>query len=109
MKNNRSTSYVFTADPLSVEDMLRIDIVKKSVKSMNEQSKKSHYWAVKRAEFNGEAAPKAPKKFRVRLMGRGPRRVHANMRYGGRYNTAYDAYLPQKHATRFDVYIAEVR
>ena len=108
-KFTRATSYVFTADHLSVEDMQRIDIVKKSVKSMNDQAKQSHKWAVKRAEYYGEEAPKAPKRYRVRLMGRGPRRVYANTNYGGRYNTAYDSYLPQRYATRFDVYISEVR
>lgn len=105
----RAKSYVFTADPQSVTDMQQIDIVKKSVKSMNAQAKKAHSYAVMRATFNGEPKPKAPTRYRVRLMGRGPRRVYANTNYGGRYNSAYDAYLPQRYAVKFDVYIAEVR
>ena len=108
-KLNRSTSFVFTADPLSVSDMEKIDIVKKTVSAMNKQAKESHKWAVRRAEYYGEPIPKAPIRKRVRLMGRGPRRVYANTNFGGRHNTAYDAYLPQRYATRFDVYIADVR
>lgn len=108
-KLNRATSYVFTADPLSASDMQQIAVVKKTVKSMNDQAKQSHYWAVKRAEYYGEPTPKAPKRFRVRLMGRGPRRVHAQAAYGGRYDSSYDSYLPQRFAVKFDVYIAEVR
>ena len=109
MNKPRATSYVFTADPMSASDMQQIAIVKKSVKSMNDQAKQSHKWAVKRAEYYGEVPPKAPKVYRVRLMGRGPRRVHARANYGGRYNSSYDSYLPQRYATHFDVYIAEVR
>jgi len=105
----RAKSYVFTADPLSAVDMQQIDIVKKSVKSMNDQAKQAHSYAVRRAQFHGEPMPKAPTRYRVRLMGRGPRRIYANTNYGGRYNSAYDAYLPQRYAVKFDVYIAEVR
>ena len=108
-KFTRATSYVFTADPLSVEDMQRIDLVKKTVKSMNDQAKQMHKWKVQRAKFYGEETPKAPVRYRVRLMGRGPRRVYANANYGGRYNSAYDSYLPQRYATHFDVYVSEVR
>jgi hypothetical protein len=108
-KTSRATTYVFTADPMSASDMQQIAIVKRTVKSMNDQAKQSHAWAVKRAEYYGEVAPKAPARYRVRLMGRGPRRVHANTNYGGRYNSAYDSYLPQRYATHFDVYIHEVR
>lgn len=109
MTKPRSTSFVFTADPLSASDMQQIAIVKKTVKSMNDQAKQMHKWAVKRAEYYGELPPKAPVRYRVRLMGRGPRRVYANANYGGRYNSAYDSYLPQRYATRFDVYVSEVR
>ena len=100
----RADSYVFTADPLSVSDMEKIDIVKKTVSAMNKQAKESHKWAVRRAEYYGEPIPQAPTRKRVRLMGRGPRRVHAGVR-----NSRYDSYLPQRYATRFDVYIADVQ
>jgi hypothetical protein len=105
-KPRTSTGYIFTADPLSAADMQQIDVIKKTVKAINDSVMQSHKYAVMRAEYQGLPAPKKPNRQRVRLMGRGPRRVHAQTRYGGRYNSAYDSYLPQKHATRFDVYIA---
>ena len=106
-KLNRSTSYVFTADPLSVVDMEKIEIVKKTVRAMNKEAKTAHGYAVRRAEFYGEPIPKAPIRKRVRLMGRGPRKQAALNDYGRK--RAYDAYLPQRYAVRFDVYIADVR
>jgi hypothetical protein len=108
-KTKRTDSYVFTADPQSVADMQQIDIVKKTVKAINLNNAQSYKYACRTAEYRGEPLPKKPSRLRVRLMGRGPRRVHANLKYGGRYNNAYDAYLPQKHATHFDIYIANVR
>ncbi len=106
-KVNRSTSYVFTADPLSVADMEKIEIVKKTVRALNAEAKIAHGYAVRRAQYYGEPIPKAPTRKRVRLMGRGPRRQAAIQDYGRKH--AYDAYLPQRYATRFDVYIADVR
>jgi hypothetical protein len=103
----RAKSYVFTADPQCVTDMQQIDIVKKSVKSMNAQAKQAHSYAVMRATFHGEPKPKAPTLYRVRLMGRGPRRQASLKDYGRAH--VYDAYLPQRYAVKFDVYIAEVR
>lgn len=102
----RSKSYVFTADPQSAVDMQQIAIIKKAVKSMNDQEKQAHVYACRRAEYRGEPLPKAPRRYRVRLMGRGPRKQAAIQDYGRKY--AYDSYLPQRYATRFDVYIAEV-
>jgi hypothetical protein len=103
----RSTSYVFTADPQSAADMQQIAMIKKTVKSMNDQAKQSHYWAVKRAEYQGLPIPKAPNRYRVRLMGRGPRVQAALQDYGRK--RAYDAYLPQEYAVKFDVYVSQVR
>lgn len=103
----RSASYVFTADPQSVTDMQQIAIVKKSVKSMNDQAKQAHFYACRRAEYYGEPLPKAPRRYRVRLMGRGPRKQAALNDYGR--SRAYDAYLPQQYAVKFDVYVSEVR
>lgn len=107
MKKARSSSYVFTADPSSVADMQQIDMVKKTVKAMNDQSKQAHGHAVRRAMFYGEPKPKAPIRYRVRLMGRGPRAQAALKDYGR--SNAYDAYLPQRYAVKFDVYVSEVR
>ena len=107
MKNTRTTNYIFTADPLSVTDMQQITIVKKTVKAMNDTVMQSYKYAVRRAAFNGEQLPKKPTRQRVRLMGRGPRRIAE--RIDGLRRTSYDAYLPQRHAVTFDVYIADVR
>lgn len=108
MRNTtRTTSYVFTADPLSAVDMEKIDIIKKTVRAINAEAKIAHGYAVRRAQYHGQPIPKAPTPKRVRLMGRGPRRQAAIQDYGRKH--AYDAYLPQRYATRFDVYIADVR
>lgn len=110
-KNKRSKSYVFTADVNSVEDMLKINLVKKTVKSINDSARQSHKWAVRRAQATGMPIPKKPKIHRVRLMGRGPRKASYkdNLANGG-YPvwSGYNCYLPQRYATSFDVYISEV-
>ena len=107
LKRPRSNSYVFTADPNSVTDMQQIDLVKKTVKAMNDRAAENHKYACMRAKYYGQEMPKKPNRMRVRLMGRGPRRVAALA--DGCRRSQYDSYLPQAHATRFDVYIAEVR
>jgi hypothetical protein len=103
----RSDSYIFTADPMSAFDMEKIAIIKKTVSAMNKEAKTAYGYAVRRAEYYGEPIPKAPTRKRVRLMGRGPRKQAALNDYGRK--RAYDAYLPQRYAVRFDVYIADVR
>jgi len=107
MKNTRTTNYIFTADPLSVTDMQQITIVKKTVKAMNDTAMQSYKYAYMRADLNGQQLPKKPTRQRVRLMGRGPRRIAE--RIDGLRRGSYDAYLPQRHAVTFDVYIADVR
>ena len=101
----RSTSFVFTADVNSVADMQQIEVVKKSVKAINDRARSIHKFACARALYRNEPMPKKPTLFRVRLMGRGPRVQAALNDYGRR--RSYDAYLPQRYAQRFDVYISE--
>ena len=43
---------------------------------------------------------------RIRIMPRGPR-VEAAIKDGWKYKAAYYSYLPQRHATHFDVYVGE--
>ena len=43
---------------------------------------------------------------RIRIMPRGPR-VAAAAKDGWNYKAAYYSYLPQRHATHFDVYVGE--
>ena len=51
--------------------------------------------------------PKSTAKIlRVRIMPRGPR-VAAAIKDGWKYKAAYYSYLPQRHATHFDVYVGE--
>lgn len=110
-KNTRTSSYVFTADANSVVDMQQINLIKKTVKSINDTARTSYKHAVRRAEYYGNPIPKKPKIYRVRLMGRGPRKTayHDNLANGGyRVWSGYNSYLPQKYANRFDVYIHEV-
>jgi hypothetical protein len=107
MKKERTSNYIFTADPQSVADMQQIAIVKKTVKAMNDAARQAHVYARRNAIFRCEPVPKAPTMKRVRLLGRGPRVQAALNDYGRR--RAYDSYLPQRYATSFDVYIADVR
>lgn len=107
MTKRTSTSFVFTADVNSVVDMQQIDTVKKAVRVINETAKLDHSYAVRRAQYYGQPIPKAPVRKRVRLMPRGPR-VQAALSDYGRAR-AYDSYLPQRYAVRFDVYIHDVR
>jgi hypothetical protein len=107
----RTTSFIFTADANSAADIAQINIVKKTVKASNKLAKDSHKWACARAAHNGEVLPKAPKLYRVRLMGRGPRATaYADhvANGGNRQWAGFRSYLPQKYAERFDVYVSEV-
>lgn len=44
MKNKRTDSYVFTADPLSVNDMQQIAIVRKTVAVSNKMARQNAKW-----------------------------------------------------------------
>ena len=107
MKKERTSNYIFTADPKSCVDMLQIETVKKTVRAMNAAARQAHVYARAIAAYRCEPMPKAPTMKRVRVMGRGPR-VQASLSDYGR-RRAYDSYLPQRYATSFDVYIADVR
>lgn len=103
----RTSSFVFTLDPNSAVDAEKLSVVKATVKSINSQLRMTYKYAVSRAKYFGQAEPQKPTLKRVRLMGRGPRVQHAMNDYG--YRRAYDSYLPQRHATRLDVYIADCK
>lgn len=109
--NKRTSSYVMTADANSAADMQQIELIKKSVKSINDTARQAHKFAMHRAEYMQKPLPMKPKLYRVRLMGRGPRKeAHLdNLRKGGyAVWSGYNSYLPQRYAQRFDVYIHEV-
>lgn len=109
--NKRTSSFVMTADPNSALDMEQIALIKKAVKSINDTARLAHKFAVHRADYMRQPVPMKPKLYRVRLMGRGPRKEshEDNLRKGGYAVWAgYNSYLPQRYAKRFDVYIHEV-
>lgn len=104
----RTDSYVMTADAMSVNDMAQIEIVRKTVRASNRIAKQIYKYAARTAKHLGNPMPKEPKIYRVRLMGRGPRKAayQENLASGGqRVWSGYACYLPQKYATSFDVYI----
>lgn len=110
-KNKRTSSYIFTADANSASDMQQIEVVKRTVRAGNRIAAQNYKWACQRAKVRGEPKPKKPAKFRVRLMGRGPRKAayRDHLANGGyRIWAGFNCYLPQKYAERFDVYVAEV-
>ena len=112
IKNKRVDSYIFTADANSAVDMQQIAIVKKTVRASNRLAMQKFKWDCQRAERFGQPKPKVPVKYRVRLMGRGPRAVayQDHVANGGhRMWQGFSSYLPQKYAERFDVYVHEVR
>lgn len=80
----RSKSFVVTIDPMSASDMEKLAVVKRTVSIGN------------RRTF---------RKFQVRLMPRGPRRIHAIAE--GKRKWSYDSYLPLRFAQRIDVYVYE--
>lgn len=110
MNKQRTTSYIFTADPLSAADMQQIEIVRKTVRASNARAMQNYKWECQRAEHLGHPKPKAPALYRVRLMGRGPRKAayEQHIAEGGtRLWMGFNVYLPQKYATRFDVYVSQ--
>lgn len=104
----RTKSYVFTADVNSVADMLQIETLRASIKSVNAMAKETDRINQYRYDhgYADYGFPDVPK-YRVSLMPRGPRRAAAIA--DGRSKYAYDSCLPLKHAETIDVYIHERR
>ena len=98
MARNRTDSYIFTADPLSVVDMQQIEIVRKTIRVANARAKRDAKW-------RGEK----PKLYRVCLkarLGRGnPAAViyRNKSTYWGRKGDYQSIKL--EHAQRIDVYV----
>jgi hypothetical protein len=93
-KKPRTPNYIFTADPMSVNDMQQINIVRKTVRTSNILAKQ-------RARWSGEK----PVIYRVCLKAR-----------LGKKNPAYDKYrfqyiksIKMEDAQRIDVYVQERR
>lgn len=94
----RTDSYVFTADPLSVNDMQQIEIVRKTVAVSNKMARRDAKW-------KGEK----PVIYRVTLKGRIGRNnpdahIYRNkITYWGRKGDYQSIKL--EHAQRIDVYV----
>ena len=98
MNKQRTDSYIFTADPLSANDMQQIELVRKTVRVTNARAKRDAKW-------RGEK----PKLYRVCLkarLGRGnPAAViyRNKTTYWGRRGDYQSIKL--EHAQRIDVYV----
>lgn len=92
-----STSYVGTFDVRSVEDMIKLENFKKTVKSINEDLKLAQ--AVNRYG--------SPVRYRVALKGRRPFQKQINLRTGRpiSYNWAGDVVGGLANASQYDVYL----
>tara|TARA_B100001093_G_scaffold380474_1_gene365906 strand:- start:5013 stop:5339 length:327 start_codon:yes stop_codon:yes gene_type:complete len=102
----RTNSYVMTADVKSVGDMLELQSIRTTVKIINKKAKETDL--INEYRYNTgwiDELPKLTPKYRVNLMPRGPRKIHAIA--DGRSPRAYDSTLPIRHAERLDVYIHE--
>jgi hypothetical protein len=101
-----------TADANSVVDMQQIEIVRKTVRASNKLAMQNYKWACDRANHYGDPIPKKPSLYRVRLMGRGPRKeaYQDHLKNGGyKMYAGFNCYLPHKYAEKFDVYVHEMR
>ena len=103
----RTNSYVFTADVNSVFDMMQIETLRASIKSVNAMAKETDRINDYRYQSGYDTDCTVTPKYRVSLMPRGPRRVAAIA--DGRSPRAYDSCLPIRHAETIDVYIHERR
>jgi len=104
----RTKSFVFTADVNSVFDMMQIETLRSSIKSVNAMAKETDRINEYRYDTGwDDVLETSTPKYRVSLMPRGPRRVAAIA--DGRSPRAYDSCLPIRHAETIDVYIHERR
>lgn len=97
--NNRSTlNYRFSVYTKDDKDLKALR------KQIAEHNKAVRFYAKK----YGTTANLTLKLMRIRLMGRGPRKIWSLQDYpNNKYGSSYDSYLPQKYAEYFDVYLCE--
>lgn len=93
-KKTRTSNYIFTADPMSVNDMQQINIVRKTVRTSNVLSKQ-------RAKWSGEK----PVIYRVCLKARLGKGNPAYAKYRGQWVKS----IKLEDAQRIDVYVQERR
>lgn len=88
----RTPNYIFTADPMSVNDMQQIEIVRKTVRTSNMIAKQ-------RAKWKGEK----PVIYRVCLKARLGKNNPAYAKYRGQWVKS----IKLEDAQRIDVYVQE--
>lgn len=93
-KKPRTPNYIFTADPMSVNDMQQINIVRKTVRTSNVLAKQ-------RAKWTGEK----PVIYRVCLKARLGKKNPAYAKYRGQWIQS----IKLEDAARIDVYVQERR
>jgi len=103
----RTKSFVFTADVNSVFDMMQIETLRSSIKSVNAMAKETDRINDYRYQSGYDTDCTVTPKYRVSLMPRGPRRAAAIADGVSKYS--YDSCLPIRHAETIDVYIHERR
>lgn len=89
----RTDSYIFTADPMSVNDMQQIAIVRKTVAVANKRARSSAKWSGTKAKI-----------YRVCLKARLGKNNPASAFY--RTRSDYQS-IKLEHAQRIDVYVQE--
>tara|TARA_A200000159_G_scaffold117852_1_gene111605 strand:- start:749 stop:1066 length:318 start_codon:yes stop_codon:yes gene_type:complete len=102
-----SDSYVMTAHTASAGDMLELETVRKTIKSINKMAKEND--RINQYRFDNGWSSTIPSKsprYRVKCQGRGPRTEFAIA--SGRNPRAFDQSLPLKFAERMDVYVYQI-
>lgn len=102
-----SDSYVMTAHTASAGDMLELETVRKTIKSINKMAKEND--RINKYRFDNGWSSTIPSKsprYRVKCQGRGPRTEFAIAL--GRNPRAFDQSLPLKFAERMDVYVYQI-
>jgi hypothetical protein len=90
----RTDSYIFTADPMSVNDMQQIEIVRKTIAVANKRARASAKWSLT-----------TPKIYRVCLKARLGKGNPAYAKYRGQWVQS----IKLEDAQRIDVYVQERR
>lgn len=102
-----SKSYVGTYYIKSAGDMLEVEVIRKTIKTVNATARAKDRAEKQYRKWRGiDMEPGSRNlQYRVALKARGPRTKHA--RADGRHSRAYDQSLPLRHAERVDLYVYE--
>lgn len=90
MKKARTDAYMFTADPLSANDMQMIETIRKTIRTVNKQARQASKWTQVPAKL-----------FRVCLKARVPSTNPAYAKYKNQYIKSFH----MEDAQTIDVYV----